>query len=95
MGGSGLLQVYNKSFIKLLRNFYPDYLWDATKFHAVPKRYWNSIENQKAQLQTMANQLSIQPNQIKNVLIPQILENLKIGTQYVLLTFTNMVVERS
>jgi hypothetical protein len=59
IAGSGLLNVYNNSLIKLLQSVYPEHPWQVWKFAQVPRGFWDSNENQREYLRVLQEQLNI------------------------------------
>jgi hypothetical protein len=58
-GGSGVLRYYNNSLIKALKTLYPEYKWQEWKFKMVSKRFWQSSENVKNYITSLAMDLGI------------------------------------
>jgi hypothetical protein len=46
-GGIGLFIKYGSSIFKLLKSIYPEQQWFPWKFEAVPKGYWDNLNNQR------------------------------------------------
>jgi len=60
-GGSGLLDKYNDSVLRLLETVYPEFRFDPLKFPKAPASYWNRLENQKRFLDELALKLGFDP----------------------------------
>ncbi len=47
IGGSGIIQRFNKSVNLLLSNIFPEYEWLPWKFVQISKGYWKDMKNQR------------------------------------------------
>jgi len=56
-GGSGLLRRYNDSISAMLGAVYPRTEWDSLKFTKAPQKYWSSLTNQRAFMDSLAKKL--------------------------------------
>jgi len=51
--GSGLLQHYDGTYLKVLQFAYPEHIWDVRRFNYMPNGYWNNIENCRKAMQSL------------------------------------------
>jgi hypothetical protein len=58
-GGERFLSAYDNSLHKMLSSLMPRFEWVPWNFEAVPRGFWNSIENQKQYLEWLAMELGI------------------------------------
>jgi len=64
-GGSGLLSLYGRSLFALLSAVYPEYRFDPFKFPKVPRKFWQSKENQLRFLEEAGKKLGIQEGDLE------------------------------
>ncbi len=62
-----IIFILGGSLIRALKELYPDYDWKGWKFKKVSQNYWDSEENRKDFLDSMAKQFGIDPTTEKGL----------------------------
>lgn len=63
-GGAGLLSFYGNSLSAALLRIYPHYNWELSKFSKKPQAFWNSADNQRTQVESIAAKLGFSPSEM-------------------------------
>ena len=64
-GGNSILQTHHKSMSKLLATVYSEFSWDPLRFAQAPRNHWNSLENQKSFMCSLATKLGLKENDVE------------------------------
>jgi hypothetical protein len=72
-GGQTILEKYDHSLLKILKEMYPDHDWQPWRFGAVSRGYWEDENNQHRYMEWICNELKIEhPNNWRRITRRQI-----------------------
>jgi hypothetical protein len=64
-GGAVLLEYHKGSVSQMVATLYPEHHWELSKFSRRPKKFWHSLENQKAYVIELGKKFNITPDNLQ------------------------------